>query len=165
MHRVVKGLQWARVGGGDGPNHPIRRARGAKAMGLRYERGLAKALPEARHGVWFEFFDASGHGWCQPDFLLASEMGLVILESKYTWVAEGHTQIDWLYRPVVEMALGIPALGIVVCKNLTPSSPKTHSDLNSAIAAAVGPRQSVLHWLGNVPLFLTPAKSSLLVGA
>ena len=76
---------------------------------------------------------------------------MLVLEAKYTWVAEGYGQAEWLYRPVVEWTYGKPVLTVVVCKVLTTAMPKSVqvvSDLASAVARAkLGP--VVLHWIGN----------------
>lgn len=152
MHRVVRGLKWAKALDTRPAGIPVGRPRGAKRMGVKYERELAAAIPTAWHGKWFEFVDAGGVGVCQPDLLLRVGDVMVILEAKYTWVAEGHSQINWLYKPVVEAAFGMRAVGLVVCKNLTPNAPKAFDDLDSAIKAAiVNPTKPiVLHWIAGL---------------
>lgn len=151
-HRCVSGLLWAqaRERGPWGPG----RARGAKAHGLRYERALAKALPGALHGQWFEFADRNGRGWCQPDLIRNLGDALLVLEAKFTWVPDGQRQIDQLYRPVVERAWGLPVLGVVVCKVLAPGATDVAvtGDLAVATALARQHRPVVLHWLGSGPL-------------
>lgn len=150
-HRVIKGLQWARPRE-SGP-FGRSRARGAKAQGLRYERALAKALPSAKHGQWFEFCDLFGSGWCQPDLIYDLGHALLVLEAKYTWVPEGQTQIDHLYRPVVEKALGKPVHGVVVCKTLIPGmSCRVFASLREAALAAMSGDSVVLHWQGTPKL-------------
>lgn len=132
-------------------NIPKSRPRGRKAAGLRYERELAKGIPAAKHGQWFRFMDQNGIGCCQTDLLLKTPVGIAILEAKYTWTPDGHTQIDKLYIPVVEKANpGIPAFGIVVCKVLTADVDPSWicRDLTSAIAQSAAGRKAVLHWIG-----------------
>lgn len=121
MHRTIEGLRWAeaRPSGPWGKPRP----RGAKAHGVRYEKALAKALPAAVHGQWFEFIDLHGPGWCQVDFLIQKEEFIFVLEAKYTWVPEGHSQLEKLYKPVVEKVFNKPMYGVVVCKNLVPAMP------------------------------------------
>lgn len=148
-HRKIVGLKWARVSQ-SGPDLPIRRARGARAAGLRYERAVAAALPIARHGQWWEYEDLNGHGWCQTDLILTHDHSLVILEVKYSWVEQGHLQIEELYSPVVEMAMGKRPLGVQVCKNLKYGVRNIHSELSSAVAS--GSSRPVLHYLGTGPL-------------
>lgn len=99
---------------------PVGRPRGAKALGVRYERALARSLPGATHGQWWEFFDANGRGFCQTDFFLPVGEVIVVLESKYTWTPLGHSQLERLYLPVLRLALRREVLGIVVCKKLVP---------------------------------------------
>lgn len=158
-HRKISGLRWARATD-EGPNWGVKRARGAKAMGHRYERALAAALPSATHGQWWEFEDANGRGYCQTDLLIQKDDLAIILEAKYSWVLEGHTQLEELYFPVVRMALGRMPLGVVVCKNLRYGAQGVHSDLDSAIRDSRWGR-SVLHWLGTGPLFHPPVSSPL----
>jgi len=158
QHHVISGLVWARPG--EGPGFAPTRARGAKAKGLGYERSLGAALgPKVLHGQWFQFQDRSGLGWAQPDFLLewaAVQREMVILEAKYTWVAEGHSQGELLYRPLVEKVFGCPARVVVVCKVLTEATPKNRifSSLEEAIEGAAL-RSTVCHWIGVGPLWRT----------
>lgn len=130
---------------------PKSRPRGAKAHGLRYERTLAKALPEAQHGQWYEFRDAAGRHFCQLDLLLRPKYHApVVLEVKYTWVLEAHTQLARLYMPVVERALGVRPLGIVLCKNLTPETPRKFlaRDWSEALALANAGLTPILQHIG-----------------
>lgn len=149
--REIKGLEWVRaLPGPPGFAQGIKRPRGAKAAGLRYERALAKALPEAKHGQWLEFRDALGLGWAQPDLLLVLPSLVVVLECKYSWVAEGHQQVE-RYLPLVEKVWGLPARGMVVCKVLREGMPggvKVTGELPGALGLALGGERVVLHWLG-----------------
>lgn len=162
-HRRIRGLVWARSC--DRPkNLPWVQSRGAKAAGLRYERTLARGIYRAAHGQWWEFEDKAGRGFCQTDVLVELSGGVLILEAKYTWTEEGHRQIEDLYLPVVSKALGLPCIGAVVCKILTPEVPKSSivGSLDEAIHLAQRSR-TVLHWLGADlrPLQLSPTSSHL----
>lgn len=150
MSRVIQGLRWAKALPGKPSCIPVGRARGAKAAGLQYERALAKALPSAKHGQWWEFEDGLGHGYCQTDLVMIVSGGSLILESKYSWVAEGHTQVELLYMPVVAMATRKPAFGGVVTKRLKPGMPPLviARSLGEFAAAALARRRVVLHWIG-----------------
>lgn len=156
MTRVIDGLVWARTCQPPPMFAGKRRSRGAKAQGLRYERALAKALPTAVHGQWFEFKDRRGAGWCQPDLLLAVAGGLLVLEAKYTWILEGHLQIEKLYRPVVAKASGKRVFGLVVCKVLVPealdSGAVITGDWQKAVDIATAGGRVVLQWLPKAPL-------------
>lgn len=148
-HRQVIGLKWA-LARDTGPGFSPNRSRGAKAAGRRYERALARAVPAADSGRWFEFQDINGHGWCQTDLLVDLGDEIVCLEAKYTWLESGHTQIEQLYRPVVEHVLRKPCLGVVVCKLLLPAmrGVEVSATVTDALAASRRGRRSVLHWLG-----------------
>jgi hypothetical protein len=148
-HRVVDGLEWASPSPrpGFGPS----RARGAKALGLRYERQVARAVPGAEHGLWWQFRDRAGHGWCQTDLVVRGARRTLVLEAKLTWTWRGHTQIGQLYRPVLEAALGLPVVGVVVCRTLRPETSAVaavRGTLREAVAAALEGRHAVWHWLG-----------------
>lgn len=159
--RVISGLKWARRLDAKPDSIPTSRPRGAKRHGVKYERDFAKALPEAEHGVWFEFFDSNGHGHCQPDLFLRVGETIVVFECKYTWTEVGHWQVMRLYKPVLEATYGLTVVPVVVCKNLVPGAPKSTPSLESAIRAAIlssGRQATVLHWLAG-PLW-TGTKST-----
>lgn len=152
-HRVVRGLVWARAC----PRPvciPKSRPKGAKAQGLRYERSLAQALPEATHGPWFQFCDAAGLGYCQPDLVLVRPDWVLVLEAKLSWTAEGHSQIRQLYAPVLEKVYSRRVVGVVVTKLLRPETPRSLvcGNLERAIVVAADTGSAVLHWLGKCPL-------------
>lgn len=149
-HRVIEHLRWAKPAG-KAPFGPSR-ARGAKGAGLRYERQLGDSLPLAAAGLWWEFEDSFGKGFCQTDLLLELPQGLVVVEVKYTWVPEGHSQISKLYRPVLEAATGKKVFGIVACKALVPGIPfRIVGDLNSALGIALAGREVVWQALPLIP--------------
>lgn len=161
-YRQIQGLKWASPC--ERPQGiPKSRPRGAKAAGLRYEKALAKALPAAKHGQWFEFEDRNGRGWCQTDLLLIRDHEVVILEAKYTWTQEGHFQVNGLYRPVVEIAFGKPAVGVVVCKVLTQQTPREgiSGTMEGAVLAWRTYGHGIWHWLGMKPPRLRPSAASL----
>lgn len=141
---------------------PVGRPRGVKAAGLRYEKELARAIPTAVHGQWFEFQDSAGPGHCQPDLLLETAWGWAVLEAKYTWTQLGHQQVEKLYRPVVERAWKAPTFGLVVCKVLTVEVARSAicRDLSSALFQAASGRPTVLHWIGNQAALGPPCRVS-----
>lgn len=146
-HRTIVGLKWAKALSARPSYIPKSRPRGAKALGLRYERRLAEASGGIA-GQWWEFEDANGPGCCQTDVIVDLGDAVLVLEAKLSWVSEGHTQINKLYRPVVDAALNRPVLGIVVVKNLTPGAPRAFGCYTDAIASAREGCCPVLHWLG-----------------
>jgi hypothetical protein len=86
------------------------------------------------------------------DLMLQLLSGILILEAKYTWTAEGHLQLEQLYIPVVSAAWGLPARGLVVCKKLVPemSGVAVAGDLDTALKHIACGQRCVLHWLGGV---------------
>ena len=155
--RTIQGLKWARLV--ERPSSiPKGRPKGAKALGVRYEKSLAKILgTRVLYGQWFEYEDRAGHGWGQSDFLIRAAPGevsesIVVLESKYTWTPEGHEQIERLYTPLVEAIWQIPVRGVVVCKNLLDQKAMKGivvcEKLCEAQALARNHSKVVWHWLG-----------------
>jgi hypothetical protein len=163
VSRSVQGLEWARVME-KAPHRAPRGLRGAKAKGVAFEKALLGALgPRARGGIWLEFCDSNGRGYCQPDILLKlSHQCLLILEAKYTWTWEGHQQLENLYRPVVRAALRgtWQILTVQVCKLLTPETPRqaVFASLEAALAASHAGKMAVCHWPCGAlePLFVPP---------
>lgn len=155
-HRRIKGLRYVQPLA-DRPSFiPEARLRGVRQLGARYEREIEKALPEAKRGQWFEFVDQNGQGYCQVDFMLKREGYVVLLEAKHTWTPVGHLQLEELYRPVVEKLLGVPAIGVVVCKRLNDEVGALEAlgrigiagRLEEAVERAVDGSRSVWHFIG-----------------
>lgn len=147
--RCIEGLKWARLAA-SGPGFAPSRPRGAKRQGVKYEKELAKAIPDAIHGQWIEFCDRHGTGWAQPDLLLRGKRAILVLEAKLSWTFEGHQQVDNLYCPLCEAIWQLPAFGVVVTRGLRPM-PRGFSvvrNLNEALAGARAGRKMVLHWIG-----------------
>jgi len=151
-HRIIEGLREATPC--PRPAHiPHSRPRGVKAVGLRYERAVAKAIPGAIHNQWFSFVDKNGHGHCCPDIILDLGRGIVVLECKLTDVDEARSQLEWLYKPVLARAYNKPVRGIVVTRHLTRLTNVTNvvDSLGAALLAPFGSLPT-LHWLGRGPL-------------
>lgn len=170
MHRIVNGLRWAMLAE-KGPFDAPRRLTGRKRAGIKYENDLAKALGKrAEHGPWINFADKNGPGWAQPDFLIEFPFSdaLLILETKYTWVRDAYSQIESLYKPLIQHIYSKPAFGIVVAKVLTPDCHQLpiYRSLDEAAIAACSEGKTVLwHWLGVGPLFSMQAQARLANGA
>jgi hypothetical protein len=150
QHRKIEQLVWAAARDAGPWGDVKRRLRGAKRLGIKYEDALANALPAARRGQWFEFLDRNGWGWCQTDLLLRVGDSLVVLEAKHTWTLAGHSQIELLYRPILEKCGTLPVLGIVVCKHLIPEMPvRVARTMDEALAIARRRQPVALHWIGS----------------
>lgn len=148
-HRIVRGIVWARKS--ETPQFASNsRVRGVRYKGIKYEKELGKALGSGWiHGQWFQFGDVAGTAFCQTDFLRELEDCVVVLEAKLSWVPEGHSQLELLYRPVIEAAFGKPMVGMQVCRRLVVGcSGAVAQTLPSALEAAKKARNVVLHWTG-----------------
>jgi hypothetical protein len=114
-----------------------RKATGARAAGLRYERKVQEHLL-AQHAErylpapWFVFTNTNGPRWCQPDGILIDiEAGrLVVVEIKHSITERAWWWLNDLYVPVVRKAFGknwsIATVTIVKwfdCKVLLPERP------------------------------------------
>lgn len=152
--RIISGLKFANTCGVPQHANGVHRPRGAKAHGVRYENLLAKGVPLARHGQWFQFIDRDGHGTCQTDLLLEFPELVVVLEAKYTWTIMGHVQVERLYKPVVEKAFGKPCVGLVVCKALRDECEMGGAMVVHRLMDALAwcqKKRTVMHWLGEAP--------------
>lgn len=152
MSRVVCGLLWAAQVARPG-FIPKSRPKGVKAKGLRFERLVAKAMPGATHGPWFEYGDANGKGWCSPDLLLEFPERVVVVEVKLTDTPDAIGQLAGLYLPVVAKALAKPAYGIIIARNLTTQTDRgrLRPSLGAALRVA-GSAIPIVQWLGRGPL-------------
>lgn len=137
MSRRVVGLQFAAPA--PASPWPVPRARGVKALGLRFERKVAKALaPAALHSQWLRFRDNNGPGYCSPDVLLACGETLWVLECKLSDWAAADAQIEHLYKPILQTLWPGPVRGMVVLKHLNPLIPQDRrvETLDEALAHA-----------------------------
>lgn len=145
-HRIVRGLVWASPA--ERPDLPKSRPWGTKALGLQYERRVAKALPRAKHGPWYEFRDEDGRGVCQPDLVLLLAKLVLVIECKLSDTLAGESQLKDLYLPVCALAHSRPAFGLVICKHVKPWSTQVCGSLEEALHALSGTSVPRLHWLG-----------------
>lgn len=141
--QVVQARQCARPAG-----LPRSRPRGSKGAGLRFERLVAKQFPGALHGPWFQFVDSYGVGYCQPDMVMNLKTSIVVVECKLTDTPAAQAQLDELYFPVLRKAFDLPVRGIIVVKNLRPTSElnKVVSHFDDALFETKF--TPILHWLG-----------------
>ena len=142
--RRVRGLLWAEQVSCPWPKS---RARGSKALGLRYERLVASKIPGAIHNPWFKFQDAIGEGHCSPDVLVPGPPGLLV-ECKLKDWREAWEQVEGLYWPILEKVLGQRPVAVVVVRYASLGAPIV-TTLQQAIAKAA--ERPVLHWPGHGP--------------
>lgn len=159
----VKGLFWAeeceRPGFASGGANSV-----VKRQGLAYEHKVAAAVGKGRGSVWFRYQDASGFGHCQPDLILFAQTPafpqpfIVVVECKLTWNLVARGQIQRLYKPVLEQIWGIEVRGVIVCKNVTPWTPRARicSTLSEAVGLTTPEEPSILHWPGRNAAALLP---------
>lgn len=116
----------------------------AAKLGLRYERRVLRELTQLcnrgyfldlEHTPWFSFEDKYGPGTCSPDFLMFLDKGIVIIETKLTWVPNALSKLEELYCPVVSCAFNAPVRPLVICRSVTPQAPQPKLTLREAILA------------------------------
>ena len=131
---------------------PVQRTRrGAKGRGLAYEHQVAEALPHAFHGPWYEYWDANGRGWCQPDLVLRGSRIIVVCEVKLTWTPQATSQLSDLYVPILLRAHNLPVRSLIICRNLTPRVPfQVYGSMREALSSSH--TIPIVHWLGHGPL-------------
>lgn len=148
--RSIVGLTWARACPWPSCIPHKSRLRGARAAGIRYEKAVAKAIPNAQRGQWFEYSDANGHGYCQPDILVVGRSTVLVIECKLTDTELARQQLDYLYLPIVEHVYRRPAIGIVVVRHLTRATPR--AAICTTLSEALRNRGELVHWLGHTAL-------------
>jgi hypothetical protein len=175
-HRVVQSIISARRLSARPACIPIGRPRGIKRAGIAYQRAFEAALLKQfpRHGVmigpWFEYHDATGRHFCQPDALIYDIEcdTFCIIEVKLSDFALAERQITQLYAPVLR-ASGILFPGaLVVVKNLSPEASErpVFDDFRRALVASRAPGViGVLHWLGRGPIAGPPLRLRPTFGA
>lgn len=130
--------------------------------GVLYERAFAHALFLARppgatinRNPWFAYQDARAREetkFCCPDVIAFSpeDEFVTVFEVKRTWIPEAALKLQELYLPVVSRALGIPAVGVVVCKNLVPEAPRPATTISLSMLKR--PNPGLYHWITNTPV-------------
>ena len=132
------------------------RPRGSRAAGLAYERALARALPRAVHGQWFQYIEDGEPKWCQTDFHIVGAKNVVIFEAKLANYAEAHDKLTSLYLPVGRLAWPERRVGgVIVLKSVSnvPEGVAIFENLRDAVdnlRPDEGP--VVVHWLGKGPI-------------
>lgn len=127
----------------------------AARAGIAYEKKVLNQLNSTVQDLrdvkiypqtWFRFCDDNGRGQAVPDCLIVfRDEFIILIEIKLKFVPEAIEKLEGLYKPVVEMALGLPAHPLVICKYLTPEA----EHLAECILTAIRTRKtSTLHWPG-----------------
>lgn len=133
------------------------KSRGRFAVGIRYEREAQEWLSlralelklEHRPGPWLQFEDKSGKRWCQPDALLVdpATRECCICEIKYQHTSDAWWQLNYLYLPVLEVALrGYSFRMLEIVHWFDPLTPWPEPQVNVRDLAAfvtAGPRASI----------------------
>ena len=150
--RKISGLLWARPCPRPKVIPRAKAKTGTKAQGLGYEKKLVKVLPVGHHGQWFEFEDANGRGFCQPDYFFPHPGRIVVVEAKLSWTQAAVIQLEDLYSPILAKVYGLPVQNVVICKILRRDAPLPLLFPSLDLALAANLPLSLVHWLGSGPL-------------
>lgn len=127
MARIIENLHEARYGQNPWPK--VRRPRGSKAAGLRYERKVRDELLRRKYdfayGPWIHFRDRNGTGAAQPDFVVyVDSEKWFLLESKLTQTPTAFSQLFRLYIPLLQfLHPEVTIIPVQVCKVLRGMQP------------------------------------------
>lgn len=133
-----------------------KRLKGAKGLGVAFERRLAKEIPRATHGQWFNYLKDDEPHWCQTDILLEGAKTVCVIEVKLTNFQEARLQLQDLYCPVLRAAYPAKEVfSLVALRHVgnVPSEVPIFDQLSCAIEAARSQHKLVVfHWLGKGPV-------------
>lgn len=122
--------------------------------GLVYEKKVTKALnltakkcgAKCESQTWFKYFDRQGLGYCAIDNLFTFGDQTLVIEVKYTWVSEAEEKLFKLYLPVVFGSNNFRARPLIICRNITPTTPPRINSLSQALKSFEF--VPVFQWLG-----------------
>jgi len=155
--RRIESLRWA-MWAETGP-FP-RRSGGTRVQkeGLRYEKSLERHLRASGALLyahpWIEFEDARGHGYAQPDFIVAPagtrEAGgaartRFLLEAKRSASGAAEVQLRDLYLPLVEALLPGSWVLVQVALNAV-GKPTALLELAQVLSLVPSPTVHLWHW-------------------
>lgn len=113
---------------------PRRRPKGAKALGLTYEKRvgvyLSRLFPGLRSGVWFEF-EGPERGCCQMDHFVVLDEQVLLVECKLKETFKAWPQIA-RYRRVLSAYFCLPVTGVQAVRYLS-SGRKPLVDIHDAL--------------------------------
>jgi hypothetical protein len=123
--------------------------------GLSFEKNLFESISKSapakvsvERNPWFVYRDSRSSDalQCQLDILIHDHEFefYVVVEVKRTWTPLAMQKLKTVYCPVVARALGEPAKPLVICQNLTPSSPMPKSTVPFALLSD----EPLMQWLG-----------------
>ncbi len=144
------------------PNFPTKRLAKRQRSGIVFQNRFTKALEKNLPGdigsipePWFSYADTKSKsenkwGICSPDIVLVDTENkfILVIEVKTTWTPEALEKLKTLYCPVVARAFGFPTKPLVVCKNLTPESPRPQPTISFALLS----QNPLYQWLGTEPI-------------
>jgi len=132
-HRRLESLIWTDLWTGKPPFGGAKKAATtAQQEGLTFQKKAFKCLKEAiSRGYlqgelfvepWFEFEDANGPGFAQPDAYILpedDEAPIILIECKLTQVSKGWAQMKQLYAPLLAQYYNRPILHVQAAKKLS----------------------------------------------
>lgn len=136
---------------------PLPKADGMKAIGLRYERQVIRALCARNiiheHNPWFEYTTTENmavHVAVPDAMLFLDKDSVIVAEIKLKFVPDAMTKLEEIYCPIVSKHMGKPVRPLIIVKSLTLDTP-SHSD---SISEALKCQYPIYHWLGHARIVL-----------
>jgi len=133
--RILKGLKWAAVADRN-PYPGPRRLKGSAAAGIAFQNKVSQFLQgqidrkllegKLYSDLWLMFEDSKGNGFAQPDHFILQPEQIVLFECKLSQNSVAWTQMDLLYKPLLEHLFKRPVLGIQVFKRMRYEEPHRH---------------------------------------
>jgi len=104
-------------------------------------KALRRIYPNVQAGRWIYFRDACGRGYAQPDFYVLRMDCVLVFECKLSQCANAFSQINELYRPLLERLYELPVVAVQVCKFLS-EEPKILAEFPNPVS------ESTWHYVG-----------------
>lgn len=96
---------------------------------MAYEKKAMRELKERlkvplNYHTWLRFTDANGTGHCEPEAFIELRDEIILFEMKLTGGHYGRLQMEGLYKPLLEFIYKKPVRCLMVCRNVTPATPR-----------------------------------------
>ena len=141
MHLIVR-LESAKLC--DPPSFEPQAKTPLQQQGLTYERKIVRVLKslyadtcEILHGQWFQYIDASGTRFAQPDVILLPKdktKPIIVVEVKLTWSKLGKVKLGCNYARLVKTVYARPVVQVQICKRIRRGcTDKTFADIDKLL--------------------------------
>jgi len=105
---------------------------------------------QIHHNQWMRFEDSNGIGYAQTDSYLVLNSRVICFECKLTETLAGYSQLEKLYKPLLQAIYERPIVLVLTCKNLSRLDLR-RTEANSLREALLAPATKgviTFQWLG-----------------